>query len=59
MKVTINQSLNCWVLCISRNEQVLKVYTRKTLVALIDVACVLQLHVDNISELPLTQYLGG
>lgn len=59
VKVTINQSLNVWVLCISFGDRVIRAYTRKRLIDVLDVACKLQLHVDNANELPLNQYLNG
>lgn len=59
MRVTINQSLDVWVLCISFGDRVIKAYTRPRLIEVLDVAYVLQLHIDNVDELPLNQYLQG
>lgn len=56
MKTTINQALDTWVLCIQTNEQLYKSLTFEKLIDAIDCASMLQLHVDNIDDLPLPQY---
>lgn len=56
MSVTINQSLETWVLCFSLNGQVINSYTVKKLLEAIELASVLQVHIDNINDLPLRQY---
>lgn len=51
---------NMWHLQIVRedswNVQVLKMWTVNRLIEAIDMATLLQLHVDNINELPLSQH---
>lgn len=59
MQVTINQSLDTWVLCITSGDQVIRAYTVNRLIDALDMACTLQLHVDNEDELPLRQYYKG
>lgn len=65
MQVLIFQSGNSWTLQISRamprrwrpaDIQVLRLFTVHKLIEALDLASQLQLHVDNIQELPLTQY---
>ncbi len=57
MKVYINQSMSCWVLCfVDSTGQVTKSFTFNRLIHAIDAACVLKVHINNIAELPLTQY---
>lgn len=56
MSVTINQSLETWVLCFSLNDQVINSYTVTKLLDAIELASVLQVHIDNINDLPLRQY---
>lgn len=55
MKTTIQSILNSWVLTIESDDQIM--FARHgRLIELIDLACTLKLHVDNISTLPLNQY---
>ncbi len=56
MNVVISLILGHWVLCISKNDQVIKAYASEKLIDALDLANLLQLHVSNIAELPLTQY---
>lgn len=56
VKATINQSNDCWVLCLLINDQVIKSYTFDRLIEALDCACLLQIHVSNESDLPLNQY---
>lgn len=58
MQVTINQSLDLWVLCIASGEHVIISWTFTRLMEAIDMASLLQLHVDNVADLPLEQYLN-
>ncbi len=56
MRVTIYGQTGNWVLSIARNGQVIKLWTLETLYEAIQLASELQLHVDNINELALSQY---
>jgi hypothetical protein len=46
-----------WHLMLSIDSQVLSIHTRPTLIEVLGVASTLQIHVTNVAELPLTQYL--
>jgi predicted restriction endonuclease len=58
---TFQTSDSQWHLQISRecqtDIQVLKLYTVNRLIEALDLATQLQLHIDNIETLPLTQYI--
>lgn len=45
-----------WALTVNDMNGVIKVWTFRTLIDALNLACALQLHVNNISELPLNQY---
>ncbi len=57
-QVTINQAINCWVLCIQIDGQLIRSYSATKLIDVIGLATTLQLHITNIDELPLSQYLN-
>lgn len=59
MKVIIKPWFGEWILCITRDRQVIRSFTAKRLIEVIDVANLLQLHISNIDELPLNQYKQG
>jgi hypothetical protein len=56
MKTLIVKHNENWHLNLTLNGNVIKSYTFKRLVLAIERASELQLHVNNIDELPLTQY---
>jgi hypothetical protein len=56
LKVYIRSIVGVWCLTIETDLQVTKAYTFKTLLEALDVAGALQLHVDNVNDLPLNQY---
>lgn len=55
--VEIQRVCNVWTLIVSINDQVILSCTDKRLNRLIDTASALQMHISNIDELPLKQYL--
>lgn len=59
MIVRIEYQYGVWVLWLMRDQHVIKSYTFKRLIQAIDAACALQLHVNNLDELPLKQYANG
>ncbi len=56
MQVIIKQLYGVWILSVENSEQVIWFYTDRRLISVIDMANTLQLHITNISELPLNQY---
>lgn len=57
IKVEIKNKCNgTWFLVMSKDSRVIKFWSFNRLIQAIDTACTLQLHVDNIDELPLNQY---
>jgi len=56
LKVYIRSIVGVWCLTFETDLQVTKAYTFKTLLEALDVAGALQLHVDNVNDLPLNQY---
>lgn len=56
MKTTIKTILNAWVLTIESADDKILFARHGRLIELIDLACTLGLHIDNISTLPLNQY---
>lgn len=46
-----------WHLISLRDGQVFRVWSHSRLIEAIETACTLQLHIDNIAELPVSQYL--
>lgn len=59
MKTYIRYVVTQWVLTIESADQVVYAKPCRRLIEAIDTACSLQLHVDNLNELPLNQYQGG
>lgn len=59
MRVQIEQHLNQWCLVCLCNDQVICAFATNKLIEVIDLANQLQLHIDNIDELPLPQYKIG
>lgn len=57
-RVSIYPVLDQWVLVITGNGHLYYSFTAKRLLSCIGVASSLQLHISNIDELPLTQYLN-
>lgn len=58
MRVLIERQFGMWALNVYRNGYLIKTLTYKRLIMAIDAASTLQLHIDNIETLPLTQYLN-
>jgi hypothetical protein len=56
MSVTIYGQRGYWILCIANGSQVIRSWTFETQYEAIEQAKELQLHVDNLHELSLTQY---
>lgn len=59
-KVEIKNKCNgTWFLLLSKDSTVIRFWSFNRLIEAIDMASMLQLHVDNVSELPLQQYNQG
>ncbi len=56
MRVTINQSLDKWVLCFHVDEIVYNSFTFNKLIEALECASLLKIHIANIDDLPLPQY---
>lgn len=53
-----NKCNGTWFLVMSRDGQVIKFWSFTKLIHALETASLLQLHVDNVNELPLSQYLN-
>ncbi len=59
MKAYVRPIMGRWVFTIESTDQVVYSKLCNRLIEAIDTACNLQLHIDNVNELPLNQYQGG
>lgn len=59
LTVNIRLIVTQWVLVIEDVHKVYRAWPCNKLIEALDMACVLQLHVDNETELPLRQYSKG
>ncbi len=50
------QACGTWALIVQSDSQLLNYFTTARLIEALELACTLQLHVDNTDELPLNQY---
>lgn len=55
MKVTITQSFDLWILVI-QSDSTYRIFPHQRLVEALETASTLKVHVDNIDELPVSQY---
>ncbi len=55
--VEVQRVCNVWTLLVVINSQAYELFTDTRLTYVIDAASLLQLHISNIDELPLNQYL--
>jgi hypothetical protein len=55
--VEVQRICSTWALIVSIDGQVMFTYTDRQLINVIGMASSLQMHIDNLSELPLNQYL--
>lgn len=56
MKVFVNKIMSVWVLTFETEDQVVRTIQHRTLIDAINTANILMVHIDNIDQLPLTQY---
>lgn len=55
-KVIVSQDATGWKLVLTIDGRIHKLYSRKRLIEVIELAKVLQVHITNIKSLPLNQY---
>lgn len=51
-----NKCGGTWFLMIKKDGQVIRFWSFIKLIEAMETACILKLHIDNMSELPLKQY---